>query len=82
MHKTWENKLKIFHMCLLASELFTAHLFSASLQTLRTEIVLRKQVKVVIWLLAFRTSDVMENTKADQDKLKTADDAGCPKNQL
>lgn len=44
MHKTWENKLKIFHICLLASELFTAHLLGASLQTWKLEIVLKKQV--------------------------------------
>lgn len=48
MHKTWENKLEIFHICLLASELFTAHLLGTSLQTLRLKIVLKKQVKVVI----------------------------------
>ena len=83
MHRTWENKLKIFHICLLASELFTAHLLGTSLQTLRLKITLKKQsVTVVIWLLASRTWDVMENTKANQDKLKTAVDAGCPRSQL
>lgn len=44
MRKSLENKLEIFHICLLALELFTAHLFSSSLQTLRLEIVLEKEL--------------------------------------
>lgn len=44
MREALENKLEIFHICLLASELFTAHLFGSSLQTSRLEIVLEKQV--------------------------------------
>lgn len=38
MCKTWKNKLKIVCICLLASELFTAHLLGTSLQTWRLEI--------------------------------------------